>query len=74
MAQVCFAARQYWVTQDNFRAFRDRCCCPTILLAAAGPFMMILGAVFTDRPIIRPLTDMLSMGQSSTHPGARSAS
>ncbi|CAE6428928.1 unnamed protein product [Rhizoctonia solani] len=46
----------------------DRCCCPTILIAIAGPWMCILGAVFLDRPVIQPLTDYLWVGINPSKP------
>ena len=51
----------------QFFPIRDKTCCPTILLAGSGAWLTILGAVFTDRPIVQRLTDMLWMGNSTTH-------
>lgn len=34
-------------------------CCPAILLAFVGPFMIVFGAIFTDKVIVQPLTDMI---------------
>lgn len=35
---------------------RDQSCCPSFILAIAGPWMCILGAVMLNRPVIQPLT------------------
>ena len=35
----------------------NRSCCPSIILAIAGPWMCVLGGVFIDKAIIQPLTD-----------------
>ena len=51
----------------QFFPIRDKTCCPTILLAGGGAWLAVLGAVFTDRPIVQRLTDMLWMGNSTTH-------
>ena len=55
----------------QFNAIRDRCCCPTLILAGGGPWMVVLGGVLTDRPIVQRLTDMLWIGHSSTHQEVR---
>lgn len=60
--------------QSYSRSWRDpshlleRCCCPSILIAIAGPWMSILGAVFLDRPVIQPLTDYLWVGHNPAKP------
>ena len=41
------------------------------MLAGGGPWMAVLGAVYTDRPIVQRLTDMLWVGHSTTHQEAR---
>ncbi|KEP48576.1 kinase domain protein [Rhizoctonia solani 123E] len=61
------AAQSYsrlWQSSNLF----DRCCCPSILIAIAGPWMCILGAVFLDRPIVQPLTDYLWIGINPSKP------
>ena len=40
---------------------RDRCCCPTFLIALADPWMCILGAVFVDH-VAQELTDFVWIG------------
>ena len=37
-------------------------CCPTFLLALMGPWLCVLGAIFTDRPVVQPLTPFLWLG------------
>ena len=41
---------------------RNNTCCPTFLLATAGPWFTILGAVFTDKWIVQRLTDFIWVG------------
>src|SRR6266702_163501 len=41
---------------------RDRCCCPTFLVALAGPWMCILGAVFVDHVVVQRLTNFIWIG------------
>ncbi|KAG5653608.1 hypothetical protein H0H81_011980 [Sphagnurus paluster] len=67
--QTSLSARQFWIKQNRnaFKSISDRCCCPTFMLAGGGPWMAVLGGVYTDRAIIQRLTDMLWIGQSSTH-------
>jgi hypothetical protein len=45
---------------------REKCCCPTFLIAAGGPWLSVLGSVLTDKFIIQRLTDMRWMALSST--------
>ncbi|KAK2462645.1 hypothetical protein APHAL10511_005378 [Amanita phalloides] len=65
--QAGLSIRRFWVTQENFFPIRDKTCCPTFLLAGGGAWLTVLGAVFTDRPIVQRLTDMLWMGNATTH-------
>ncbi|KAH9054714.1 hypothetical protein EDB87DRAFT_1426930 [Lactarius vividus] len=44
------------------RPIRDHCCCPTYLIALAGPWICILGAVFVDDVVVQPLTDFIWIG------------
>ena len=37
----------------------DRCCCPTIILAIAGPCLCVIGAVYGQSAIAQPLTDYI---------------
>ncbi|KAF7368144.1 Proteinkinasesubdomain-containingproteinPKL ccin9 [Mycena sanguinolenta] len=55
---------RYWVqpANDDLRAL---CCCPTFLIAFAGPWISVLGAVFTDKCIPQRLTDFIWMGNGS---------
>ena len=50
---VCLPAHQ-----DGNRAS----CCPAFLLVLMGPWLCVLGAVFTDKSIIQPLTPLLWLG------------
>jgi len=45
---------------------RNNTCCPTFLLATAGPWFTILGAVFTDKWIVQRLTDFIWVGLDAT--------
>ncbi|CAE6423706.1 unnamed protein product [Rhizoctonia solani] len=46
----------------------NSCCCPSILIGIAGPWMCILGAIFLDRPVVQPLTDFLWVGEDPVRP------
>jgi serine/threonine protein kinase len=45
---------------------RKHTCCPTFLLATAGPWFTILGAAFTDKWIVQRLTDFIWVGLDAT--------
>jgi serine/threonine protein kinase len=44
------------------RPIRNNCCCPTFLIAIAGPRLCIFGAVFVDHVVIQNLTDFIWIG------------
>ncbi|KAF7374001.1 Proteinkinasesubdomain-containingproteinPKL ccin9 [Mycena sanguinolenta] len=62
--QASFSVQRYWVQHAN-NALRALCCCPTFLIAFAGPWISVLGAVFTDKCIPQRLTDFIWMGNGS---------
>jgi hypothetical protein len=41
---------------------RESCCCPTIILAIAGPWLCVLGAIWTSSICVQPLTDYIYIG------------
>ncbi|KAJ6468738.1 hypothetical protein C8R45DRAFT_1017459 [Mycena sanguinolenta] len=62
--QASFSMLKYWA-QSNNDAVRGRCCCPTFLIAFAGPWLAILGAVLTDKCIVQRLTDFMWLGSGA---------
>ncbi|KAF9479210.1 hypothetical protein BDN70DRAFT_807394 [Pholiota conissans] len=50
---------------------RSKCCCPTLMIAGGGPWLSVLGGVFTDKLIVQRLTDMMWIAQSSTYEDVR---
>lgn len=59
--QVGLAYRKYWAHPSNDR-IRKLCYCPSILLAIAGPWMCVIGAIYLDKAVIQPLTDYIWLG------------
>ena len=45
---------------------RNNTCCPTFLFANAGPWFVVLGAVFSDKVIVQRLTDYIWTGMDSS--------
>ncbi|KAF8955828.1 hypothetical protein BDZ97DRAFT_1926207 [Flammula alnicola] len=68
--QAGCSMRRAWVQSDRAQ-MRDKGCCPCLILAGGGPWMCILGAVFTDKVIVQRLTDMMWIGLSSTNEDSR---
>ncbi|CAE6465106.1 unnamed protein product [Rhizoctonia solani] len=58
---------RYWSNQLA-RRWLNWCCCPSILVAIAGPWMCILGGIYLDRPVIQPLTHFLWVGSNPAQP------
>ncbi|KAJ3511266.1 hypothetical protein NLJ89_g4197 [Agrocybe chaxingu] len=69
-AQAAFSIRRSWL-QDERNEIRDRCCCPTFLLAGGGPWLCVMGSVLTDKVIVQRLTDMMWLSQSSSEEAER---
>ena len=44
---------------------RDKCCCPTFIIAGGGPYLAILGAIFREHFVVQRLTGLewLGMGR-----------
>ena len=74
--QAGLSYRRFWAHNQVFICFSliDLCspihqkesrasCCPAFLLAIMGPWICVLGAVFTDKPIVQPLTPLLWLGR-----------
>jgi hypothetical protein len=49
----------------QYERFRNATNCPTFLVASAGPWIVILGAVITDGVIVQRLTDYVWVGMDS---------
>ncbi|KAH7337237.1 hypothetical protein B0J17DRAFT_758573 [Rhizoctonia solani] len=56
------------LTPAQVQDWLNSCCCPSILIAIAGPWMCVLGAIFLDRPVVQPLTDFLWVGEDRVRP------
>jgi hypothetical protein len=41
---------------------REHTCCPTFLVAFGGPWLVVMGSIFTDKLICQNLTDMIRLG------------
>ncbi|QRV82359.1 kinase domain protein [Ceratobasidium sp. AG-Ba] len=65
--QAAQSYSRYWGGFQARKLF-FKCCCPSILIAIAGPWMVILGAVFLDRPVVQPLTHFLWTGNDPSRP------
>ncbi|GJJ06912.1 hypothetical protein Clacol_001108 [Clathrus columnatus] len=63
--QADLSMKHFW-SMDRVKKVREKCCCPTFLLSGGGPWIGIIGAVFTDRVIVQRLTDIRWFGLSST--------
>ncbi|KAG8737482.1 hypothetical protein FRC10_008103 [Ceratobasidium sp. 414] len=60
--QAAFSYCRYW-GQAAMDRLRKSCCCPSFILAAAGPWMCVLGAIFLEHPVVEPLTDFIWIGR-----------
>ncbi|KAG8959405.1 hypothetical protein FRC03_008030 [Tulasnella sp. 419] len=58
--QAQFSYRAYWSQMRNAK-IRGLCCCPSFILAMAGSYFCVLGAVFLDKIIVQPLTEYICL-------------
>ncbi|KAJ8518899.1 hypothetical protein ONZ45_g4079 [Pleurotus djamor] len=68
--QASLSMRSAWLDPTR-KHIRDRCNCPTFLLAGGGAWLNIMGAVLTDKIIVQRLTDMTWLARSSTEEARR---
>ncbi|KZP10890.1 hypothetical protein FIBSPDRAFT_838122 [Athelia psychrophila] len=59
-AQVSFSYA-FYVSQKEIEKLLATSNCPCFLIAIAGPHIKVLGAVFTDYIIVKPLTDWIQL-------------
>ncbi|QRW06028.1 Tyrosine kinase [Ceratobasidium sp. AG-Ba] len=48
-------------------SIRESCCCPSLLIAIAGPQMCIFGAIYLNRIVVQQLTDYIWLGHHPQH-------
>ncbi|CAE7198180.1 unnamed protein product [Rhizoctonia solani] len=65
--QAAQSYARYWADKADQRWLKW-CCCPSILVVIAGPWMCVLGAIFLDRPVVQPLTHFLWVGTDPARP------
>ncbi|RDB30858.1 hypothetical protein Hypma_005976 [Hypsizygus marmoreus] len=61
--QGSFSYTKFW-SDDGHQKVREGCCCPSFIIALAGPWLVVLGAVFTSQVVVQRLTDYLWLGNS----------
>jgi len=61
--QAGLSLARYWSQPDRIK-LRSLTCCPTFLIANGGPWLVVLGAVFTDKIICQQLTGMIWIGHN----------
>ncbi|KAH9046590.1 hypothetical protein EDB84DRAFT_1250076, partial [Lactarius hengduanensis] len=59
--QCASGFRTYYI-QKRMESIRESCCCPSFLIALAGPWMCILGAVYVENVVVQQLTDFIWIG------------
>ncbi|PPQ79188.1 hypothetical protein CVT25_002773 [Psilocybe cyanescens] len=62
--QAGLSMAHFWA-QPKLEKLRNATNCPTFVVATAGPWIVILGAVFTDGLIVQRLTDYIWVGLDS---------
>ncbi|KAG9078946.1 hypothetical protein FRC06_008030 [Ceratobasidium sp. 370] len=62
---VAFGRHRAYTVIMEVKNIRKVSCCPSFIIAIAGPWICILGAVFAEKVIVHPLTEFLWMGRES---------
>ncbi|THH26549.1 hypothetical protein EUX98_g7638 [Antrodiella citrinella] len=60
-----YSVLEVWA-RDVMAPIRDKCCCPTFIVAGTGPVLTVMGAVFTNRFIVQRLTSLTWLGEAAT--------
>ncbi|KAI3618081.1 hypothetical protein WG66_005673 [Moniliophthora roreri] len=66
--QVGFSYSRHYC-QPNRQALLQRSCCPSFLIAIAGPWLVIMGGVITTQTIVQRLSPYLWLGTSRIQNG-----
>ncbi|TFK20558.1 hypothetical protein FA15DRAFT_646854 [Coprinopsis marcescibilis] len=61
--QGSFAYLQHW-TDDEQKELLKASCCPSFIVAIAGSWLVVLGAVFTSCAVVQRLTDYIYLGRT----------
>ncbi|KAF8228443.1 hypothetical protein L208DRAFT_1291405, partial [Tricholoma matsutake] len=61
LIQVGLLITQFWA-EDQHSVVYNNTCCPTFLLATAGPWFTILSTIFMDKWIVQCLMDFIWVG------------
>ncbi|KAF9265103.1 hypothetical protein L218DRAFT_943337 [Marasmius fiardii PR-910] len=72
--EVTIQATNSWrkmITQPGSDNIVVLCCYPAFLIAIAGPWLVVLGGVFTNQFIVQRLTHMLWIAPSTSHDDQR---
>ncbi|PCH35628.1 hypothetical protein WOLCODRAFT_139986 [Wolfiporia cocos MD-104 SS10] len=62
-AQASYSYERFW-SSPGHQEVLNASCCPSFLVALAGPWLCVLGAVWTDHAVVQRLTDFLWLGTS----------
>ncbi|KAK0477006.1 hypothetical protein IW261DRAFT_1552020 [Armillaria novae-zelandiae] len=67
LVQAEYSVLKRW-GEEELKVLREKCCCPTLVLAGGGPNLALLGVVWTDRFIVQHITDIFFIAQATTSP------
>ncbi|KAK0216320.1 hypothetical protein IW262DRAFT_1276813 [Armillaria fumosa] len=67
LVQAEYSVLKRW-DEKELKVLREKCCCPTLVLAGWGPNLALLGVVWTDRFIVQRITDIVFIAQATTSP------
>ncbi|KAK0217128.1 hypothetical protein IW262DRAFT_1449540 [Armillaria fumosa] len=69
LTQASYSVLNVW-SDSTLSTIRDKCRCPTFVLAGGGPYLSVLGVVWIDRFIVQRLTDIMWVGEATTYENA----
>ncbi|KAK0209392.1 hypothetical protein IW262DRAFT_1529157 [Armillaria fumosa] len=69
LTQASYSVLNMW-SESPLSNIRNKCCCLTFVLAGSGPYLSVLGVVWTDRFIVQRLTDIMWVGEATTYEDA----
>ena len=70
VSTVYFQSLWFWGAEvQKLKEVRDKCCCPTFIIASGSPYLVILGAILREHFVVQRLTSLEWLGMGRVFEG-----